>query len=556
VLESRRNKTSRHGYLALARESEPMVRLGQRAGSQRERRQKREESLVNYSTEPREQAYDVIVVGSGLGGISAGAGLAKAGKNVLVVERLDGPGGYAHAFRRGPYLVDPAVHAITQSQSGGELDVWLRALGVRDRVDLVPLEAFYTVVAPALTLTVPFGIEEFIAAHVESFPDQDDGLRKLFGEAMRFKNAYDHIRLGRSMEELQRSGTVDIEAILQFRSRSTRDVLDEYLTDPHLKTVLTALWVYEGTPPSKLPFTSFAGMLVSMIQSGLSYCRGSFQSLVNAFVAVLEENGGELVVNQKVERIQVQDGRVTGVTMAGGDTIHAPIVVSNADMTQTFAELVGPEHVPEKYMRRIRQMTTSTSAFLVYTATNLDINQFHLAHEIFKLRSWDHDEAYREGRMGGMANMSITVPTMTDPSLSPEGEHLVTIVALVGYDIGRPWSQVREECAENLLNQVEEVFPGYREHLTWRESSTPLSLEKYSLNRAGAIYAWDNTVQQTANRRPDNRTPIVGLYLSSAWTRPGSGTNNTITSGMNASQMIMGYDHREQFLDSLGSPAG
>lgn len=90
--------------------------------------------------EPGRDSYDCVIVGSGLGGLSAAAFLAKSGKSVLVVERLDGPGGYVHSFQRGSYLFDPAVHAVGQGREAYMLDVWLRALGVRDRVDLIQLD--------------------------------------------------------------------------------------------------------------------------------------------------------------------------------------------------------------------------------------------------------------------------------------------------------------------------------------------------------------------------------------------------------------------------------
>ena len=114
-----------------------------------------------------EDEHDVIVVGSGIAGLVAAALLAKAGMKVVVVEQADGPGGYAHSFRRGPYTFDPAIHVTLQGRDGLLPDVLYRHLGIRDRIDLVRLKEPYDVVFPGTTIRVPYTFEEFAAAHAE-----------------------------------------------------------------------------------------------------------------------------------------------------------------------------------------------------------------------------------------------------------------------------------------------------------------------------------------------------------------------------------------------------
>ena len=500
---------------------------------------------------PQQESYDAVVVGSGLGGISAGAFLAKAGKHVLVVERLDGPGGYAHSFQRGPYLFDPAVHAVGQGKPGAMLDTWLRVLGVRDRLTLIPLDPFYTVVLPGFRLTVPFGVEEFVATHVRQFPQEEAGIRAFVRLCEQVKNEWEQMRPGSSLEELGRAAA-NFATVLKYRTATVAEVMDEFLKDDRVKAVLGTLWGYQGTTPDRLSFITYAGMVISLLEGGQNYCKGSFQNLVNAFVAALEENGGELVVRQKVTRIMVEDGHVTGVTLADGRQIRAPLVISNADATQTFEELVGVEQLPETYLRRMKRMSIAWSAFLVYSATTLDFNQFDIAHEVFLYKHWDYKELYQRIQQGEVAAMAFTMPTREDPDLAPAGEHLVTAVALMPYDIGKPWAEVKDRYVEQILDEIEAVFPGYRAGLTFVEGATPLAMERYSLNRQGAMYGWENTAFQSHSRRPGNRTPIEGLYLTGAWAQPGSGTVNVMQSGFQTALIALGYTDQDEFLRSLG----
>lgn len=512
-------------------------------------------TAAEFATEPQTDVYDCIVIGSGLGGLSSAAFLAKAGKSVLLVERLDGPGGYAHAFKRGDYVFDPAVHAVGQAYEGGLLDTFLRALGVRDRCNLMPLDPYYTVFLPDYKFTAPFGVEEFIDAHVKEFPHEEDGFRGFMTLCRQIKDEWDQARPGTSLADLSRAAE-GFQTVLEYRSSPVSDVLDKYVKDPHLKSVCTAIWGYQGAPPSRLSFITYAGMTISLLEGGQTYCEGSFQNLVDAWVAALLENGGELIVKNEVGKITLDDGKVRGVRLADGREISAPLVVSNADALLTFEQLVGSEHLESSHLERLRKMPTSTSAFVVYSATKSDLPHDDMAHEIFVYKDWDYDEVWRKLHEGEISCIAVTAPTLVDPSLAPPGEHTVTAVALMPYDVGRPWQELKEEYTARMVDEIERVFPGYKEGLIFAEGATPLALGKYSLARNGAMYGWENNPRQTHSRRPANQTPIDGLYLAGAWTQPGSGTINTMQSGFQTAQIILGYTDKDEFLRALGYDAG
>ena len=292
-------------------------------------------------------------------------------------------------------------------------------------------------------------------------------------------------------------------------------------------------------------------MLESFLEEGAFYCQGSFQRLVNAFVEGLEAHGGELLLRSAARRILVTDGRVTGVVLENGQRIQAPVVVSNADAHQTFEELIGAEKLPRRFVSALNRMTPSLSAFVVYLATDLDLHGLDTHHEMFFYRSWSHDETYRQMVAGQPSGLSISVPTLVDPSLAPAGEHVIIATTLIPYDLGASWRTEKVRYAERLLEELEAVFPGLRGHVTFAEGASPRTMERYTLNLTGAIYGWEVSPKQVGRGRLPHKTPIRGLYLSGHWTQPGGGVYGVIASGLQAAQLVAGYEALPDFLGAL-----
>ena len=497
--------------------------------------------------QPSSDHYDAVVVGAGLGGLSAGACLAKAGRSVLVVERQDGPGGNAHAFQRGPYTFDPAVHVTARGYHLEFLGNYLSALGLTDRLELMNLDHFFGLQVDGSHFTLPTGVENVVEYLTSLFPEEADAIRRYVDTCAQttIESQLPPSRV--ALKDLQ-SAMEAFPLLFRYRTSTLNEVIDEFVTDPQLKSLLGAHWPYLGLPPSTLSFMAGVGSWMALMDPGPVYVRGGFQKLADALVGVLEDSGGELVCGVEVESISLADGAATGIVLAGGDEIRAPIVVSNGDARRTFEVLVGVEHLPDAFVRRLQRMRPSVSAFMLYAATTLPVEETDFASEVFVYDGWDHDETWSAIEAGKLGGMWLSLPTLHDASVAPPGEHLVLLTSLMPYDIGRPWAEAKSEYEEQLLARVESLLPGFRDSLTFWESATPETFERYTLAQDGAIYGWANSPNQTLPKRLPFETPVGGLFLVGHWTEPGSGSLRCMFSGLRVAGAIEGEDDPIAFL--------
>jgi prolycopene isomerase len=495
-------------------------------------------------------SFDAIVVGGGLGGLSAAAFLGRAGQRVLLVERREEFGGYAASFTRGGYRFDPAIHAIAQGE-GLLLSKILRYLHVADQVELIPAGSIYEAHFPGLSVRVPVGTEQFIEAHAREFPRDADALRRLIDVMATVHREVHQLPPHLTLKELE-VAVQRFPTLFKYRTATLAEVLDEFLTEDRLKAVIAAYWPYFGLPPSKLSFFTTATPMTSFITSGPFQCRGGTQTLVDALVAAVRLADGELIAGNGAERIVVEGGRVTGVELVDGTLYEAPIVVSNADAKQTFEQLVGIEHFPTTYARRFARLKESLSAVVVFAATRIDLPALGVAHTNFVHGDWSHDALYERVLAGRPGGHWLALPSLHDGSIAPLGEQQLICTSLAPYDAVSD-EHDREAYVDELLACYECVIPGLRENLTFLESASPRTIERFSSNYRGAIYGWENTPSQAGSRRLARRTPVEGLFLSGHWTQPGTSSFRSIFSGAETMMSVLGAGYADEFFRALAA---
>jgi len=494
--------------------------------------------------------YDAIVIGTGLGGLTAAAILARSGKRVLAVERHDRVGGYAHSFRRGPYLFDAAVHLVGGCEGGYLIDRLLRGLGVRDRCDFAPVDPCYQTHFPDFSLSAPTGLHQFTGAHQRAFPDDASGIQTFLEECSEIRTDTSRLLAGERPES--RGTALQRFNALQNRRKSTvADVMNTHVAGARARAALTTLWPYVGLPPQRLSFVYWASMLMSYVDEGAYYCRGTFQVLANTLADVVRESGGDVALRCQVRKIDIDASGVAGIVLDDGRRIAGRTVLSNADARQTVDELVGREHFPARYQRGMNRLQPSLSALVAYLATDVPTDALPEAHESFYYTSWDHEASYAECLTGAPSWFTLTVPTAIDPDLAPAGESLIVFTTLVPFDAAANWREVKKSYKQWIIDAIGAVVPGLSSHLKLIDVGTPQTMQRYTRNSAGALYGWALSPSQIGPGRPSVDPPVPGLYLAGHWTQPGGGVYGVVTSGVLAARAILGHATEDALWRSL-----
>lgn len=483
-----------------------------------------------------ENEYDIAVVGSGIGGLSCAALLAKRGLRVLVVEQHHQAGGYCTSFsRKEHWIFDAGVHDISGLGCKGPVRFLLHELDIEDRLQFKRVTSEY--VLPDMRLRVPHDYRHFVDLLASHFPEEKDNLTAFFAE---MKGIYDDIYkdiekrngvLGppETAEEMLKY-PVTHPHLYRWLSKSYFEMLDSCFTNEKIKETLHTLTGYLTDDPKALKAFSMAPIFGYYFDGGY-YPKGSSQALADILVSVIKENGGTILLSTKVERILVKDGVACGLLAkklsprgAPSKEYKATVVVSNADVKETFLTLVEPHNLSPEFLKRVQDIKPSTSAFIVFLSLDYDPP---LAPLTFYLP-----------RAG--PNMAIAIPSKLDPDLATPGGSVMTIITLIPNAEAKTWKKetleykVRKESfMERLIDKTAELIPDIRHHIVYKEAGTPSTFHRYTASWDGAIYG------PRFGQQLGFKTPIRNLYLVGSGVFPGPGVEAVVISALIATNDVL-----------------
>ena len=478
---------------------------------------------------------DVVVIGAGLGGLSAAGHLQRDGYEVVVLEHHTKPGGYAHNFKERGYRFEVALHALDGMEPGGWAYKMFEALGVYDKVQMNNLDPFYTAAFPDFEIAVRTEMSDYLADLSTVFPEERDGVSELFAALRRL--GHDMARYGADSKrgvQVRIDEMMDRYPDMAIAFSSPWSVfLDRFIETDEAKAMLSTLWGYLGLPPSRVSAGQFGLTLLSYHTSGAWYPTGGSGAITRAMADTIEERGGSIHYRNTVTSISPEGPDRITVTTDRGLVVHARAAVSNSSPRATIDYL--PEGTVDKeWEGAVRTEDPAISSLVVYLGLDRDVTADGWTHhEFFDMVGYDLDAEYEAILAGNFAEAGMIVSnyTVVDPGCAPDGGAVIVLTTLAPWDYMNVWGtggdmggyqdnekykEIKEAAADVLIDRAAKRIPGLRESIVVRKVATPLTNMRYVMQPGGSVYGREQTVLSQMNRRKPT-TPVENLFLAGAW---------------------------------------
>lgn len=487
----------------------------------------------------KQQDYDLILIGSGIGALTVASLMAQLrGKRVLILERHYVAGGYTHSFQRQGFHWDPGLHYVGQLQPGS---------GTRNLFDLVTdqqvewqrmAEPFEKFIYPGLTFDLYGEPKRFQADLMERFPTEAKAIRRYFKDVAKGAAAL-------FLDAAQQNGSALYKLVGAIAklwhgidlSLTTQQYLDQHFQDPQLKAILASQWGDYGVPPAESPFALHATIVSHYLEGGY-YPVGGSGKIAQSVQQIVETQGGSVLLNREVTEILLDQGRAAGVRVRNlktnkGEEYHAPVVVSNAGAYNTYLNFI-PSHYPIAFREALRQFyydhspATNVALYIGFSGDPRQLGFRGENHWIFG--AFDHQTIDRQKgqwlQAGEPLQAYLSFPSLKEPAAK---KHTAEIIASVDYDSFAPWRKqdwqhrgeqyrmLKQHIQESLLAIAERHYPGFTKLVDYCEVSTPLTNEHFTAHPQGSMYGLPVAPERFV---PQNRawtrvkTPIPGLYLT------------------------------------------
>ncbi|MFW5775525.1 MAG: phytoene desaturase family protein [Chitinivibrionales bacterium] len=476
--------------------------------------------------------YDAVVIGSGIGGLTCGAFLARAGMRVAVLEKHYRIGGYAHSFIRRGYRFESGIHSVPLN-TDGTLMYLLRLLGIENRITPVQLPCMFRTQTPQYSFGLPSQQQQIVSSLKEQFPDQTDALSRFFDALHRFK----HILVDPIRTYEQDFTGEDLSLVYEFHNKSYKSLIEEYLSDPDLQHILFSVWPYAGASPDYGAALYNTMMFTIHFFEGSHHLQGGFHTLADALASVITDNGG--VVHRKTEVCSISadaSRRATNVVTSTGDEFVGDVVISNISPYALHTEILDKQHRSRRWMRRLSNLEPSVSCVAVYCGMHQSFTDMMQDNILFWFDSPNHERIFariRDNKRSVMDHL-ILLRTVDDPS-----RPALTLMHFVNKAYSDNWKETKKEIADTMIAKADQIIPGLSERIVLSETGSPETFERYTGNTHGALYGFENTKSIYGEAKMPITTHLSNLYQVGHWGKPGGGIWNVMVNAYTASKAIL-----------------
>jgi phytoene dehydrogenase-like protein len=475
--------------------------------------------------------YDYIIIGAGLGGLCAGAKLAKEGKKVLVLEQHDRPGGCASTFKRRDFTMEVGLHEMDGLHPRDIKNKVFDNLGISERVEFLPVPEFYRFINEWYDLVIPHDPEEAKAILKDAFPGEEEGIDAYFFHVLNARRI-----------------------MIQHRNQPEKSVgqfLDEIIGNEDLKLVLLGNLGYFHDDPYSLSWLYYLNAQGSYYGGRANFIKGGSQQLSNALSEVIKTHGGEVKLNMLATSIDYEGSTAVGVSYEGVrgkdkgsySDLAADIIV-NASVPNLASTLLSKAD-GRKLNSAITANKIGASLLTVYYGFSKALKELGSKH----YSTFIYDPSVRTQKdilannHSDFSTRSFTFVdySQIDSGLAPEGKS-VGAVCCIDYpadweDLSREeYNRMKSDVIDTFNERLEKIIPGFMETIEYAEAGTSLTVKRFTLNPEGAVYGFaqnPNKDTKYLDSLPEN------IHLASAWGKFGGGFSGAILNGyMTASDLL------------------
>jgi prolycopene isomerase len=487
--------------------------------------------------------YDTIIIGAGLSGLTAASLLAKRGLRAAVIDNNYNPGGSCGTFKRNGVIFDQGSSMLYGFGEKGFSPHRFVFNCLEEPIDMIRHDLLYVVNYRSRNIRFFADLDRFIEELGEVFPSEALNIRRFYKDMARI---YQDVMVDspsfttpdetdpRHALHNMRKHPVSYLKFLSYLNRSAENMLKRYFSDPEIFKFfnkLTSTYCY--TTVRETPAILAAIMFVDNHFGGSYYPAGSTVFLPGKLEKVIEENGGEMIMNREVVRIDFRNGGPSGVTLDNGDRLEAGEIIYSGTIWNLYGKLL-PTEARSKKVSWVKNPVPTYPSVMIYTC--VDSGVVPEDTQPVELLVGNPDEIDE-------SEVTIYIPSIDDRTITPPGTH---VVMAIGPSLGewdrsnnKQYAEGKKAEEERLLNLLERRFPGFRRAMILSDLATPATIERYLLKNGGAVAGPKQQIGQHMFKRLHTRSEWKNLFYCGESATMGTGTPAVTVSGLAAANAVL-----------------
>jgi phytoene desaturase len=483
---------------------------------------------------------DVIIIGTGMAGLTCGCLLAQKGLKVLMVEKNQKVGGCCTSFEKDGFSFDLSVQSLGECQEGGRVWRILKQLNLFDQIHFIPLEPAREYHFPGQKVSQSSKMETHLENLSSLFPKERKGIEEVYAVLKIVFEEFSNIPS--SLNWFEPSSFLSQYPFLsRYKEKTYGELLDEFISHPFLKTLLSIRSSYALLPPEEISVLGMAGIEMSYFNYGVSCVEGKVEQLPLKLGEAFEKMGGQILTGHEVQKILIEEKRTIGVRLKNGQEMIGKVVISNVDAHHTFSDLIGEDHLPSGFRSKLKGMRPSLSYFILYLGIEGELDELPVSNnEVFSEDQLQKEfHSLYENRISEKAPFYLLAPSKINPSHAPKGKNTLCLSCKASYAFSPDWDRkIKDELSQRLIGRASTFIPNLEKRIVVKIETTPKTIEQWTHNRWGAAYGWAQIPRQSGISRLSRTTPIPNLYLTGHWTSPGGGIAGVVASGELTAEVV------------------